>query len=173
MIRQPNDPAGFPEKWVSFPADYEMDPRVIDDPSYAEEAMSGLTSIPLISIVMATDELFGLRNGIYSNSEDRGDESERGASVELIHPDGSKGFQEDYGVRVHGFGWRPHTSTSKHSFRLEFRERYGKAKLDYKLFEDAPVDRFDSIVLRSQGSKGWQDFRDPEQTHYLHGFLWK
>jgi hypothetical protein len=27
--------------------------------------------------------------------------------------------------------------------------------------------RFDSIVLRSQGSRGWQDFRDPEQAQYI------
>ena len=168
VIRQPSNPEGFPDKWVNYPADYEMDSRVVDDPAYKDEIVTGLTSIPTMSIVMATDQLFGAQEGIYARSSDRGDASEREGSVELIHPDGSKGFQENCGIRVHGFGWRDHNNTHKHSFRLEFREIYGKTKLDYKLFADAPVERFDSIVLRSQGSKGWQDFRDPEQTQYLH-----
>ncbi len=168
VIRQPDDPEGFPERWVNYPADYGMDPRVVDDPAYKDEIVSGLTSISSMSLVLDPDDLFEARDGIYANSTDRGDASERIGSVELIHPDGSRGFQEDCGIRVHGFGWRDHNNTHKHSFRLEFRERYGKTKLDYKLFEDAPVERFDSIVLRSQGSKGWQDFRDPEQTQYLH-----
>ena len=162
VVRQPAEPAGFPDRWINFPADYEMDPRVIDDPAYKDEAVAALASLPSMSVVMPVDELFSARDGIYANS------TEREASVELIHFDGTKGFQENCGVRIHGFGWRPHTNTAKHSFRLEFRERFGKTKLDYKLFPDAPVDRFDSIVLRSQGSKGWQDFRDPEQTQYLH-----
>ncbi len=168
VIRQPNDPPGFPDRWVNFPADYGMDARVVDDPAYRDEIVDGLTSIPSMSVVMPVDELFGRERGIYARSSDRGPESERAASVELIHPDGSRGFQEDCGVRVHGFGWRDHNNTRKHSLRLEFRERYGKTKLDYPLFPDAPVERFDSIVLRSQGSKGWQDFRDPEQSQYLH-----
>ena len=39
--------------------------------------------------------------------------------------------------------------------------------MEHPLFVDAPVERFDSIVLRSQGSRSWQDFRDPEQALYL------
>ncbi len=168
VLNQPEDPEGFPSRWVNFPADYAMDSRVINDPAYKDEAVSALTSLPAMSVVMGMDDLFGSRDGIYAHSTERGNAWERAASVELIHPDGSNGFQEDCGVRIHGFGWRPHEITAKHSLRLEFRERYGKTKLDYPLFEDAPVERFDSIVLRSQGSKGWQDFRDPEQTQYLH-----
>lgn len=57
--------------------------------------------------------------------------------------------------------------TRKHALRLEFSDDYGPRKLEYPLFPDAPVDRFDSIVLRSQGSRGWHDFRDPEQAQYI------
>lgn len=168
VIRQPANPEGFPATWVDYPADYAMDPRVVDDPAYRDEIIEGLQSLPSMSVVMSIDDMFGPQNGIYSRSTDRGDIWEKEGSVELIHPDGSRGFQENCGIRIHGFGWRSHQNTHKHSFRLEFRERYGKTKLDYQLFPDAPVERFDSIVLRSQGSKGWQDFRDPEQTQYLH-----
>lgn len=168
VIRQPADPQGFPERWVSYPADYAMDPRVVDDPAYRDEIVEGLLDIPTISIVMEPGDLFDAEQGIYARSTERGDAWERAGSVEWILPDGSEGFQENCGIRIHGFGWRSHENTHKHSFRLEFREAYGKTKLDYPLFPDAPVERFDSIVLRSQGSKSWQDFRDPEQTQYLH-----
>jgi hypothetical protein len=39
--------------------------------------------------------------------------------------------------------------TPKRSFRLVFRNEYGPSKLDYPLFPDAPVSRFDNIVLRA------------------------
>ncbi len=71
------------------------------------------------------------------------------------------------GLRIHGYGWRYHSSSLKHAFRLEFSPEHGVRKLEYPWFVDAPVDRFDSIVLRSQGSRGWQDFRDPEQAQYI------
>jgi hypothetical protein len=36
------------------------------------------------------------------------------------------------------------------------------------MFPDAPIDRFDSIVLRAGGSKTWLDFRDPQMAQYIH-----
>ena len=92
----------------------------------------------------------------------------RSASVEWILPDGTTGFAERCGLRIHGYGWRYHSATKKHSFRLEFSRDYGVPKLEYPLFADAPVDRFDSIVLRAGGSKTWLDFRDPANAQYLH-----
>jgi hypothetical protein len=172
VIRQPAAPPGFPTTWDGISqspadADYEMDPEVVDDPAYHDDLLAGLRAIPTMSIAMDPDDLFGDEAGIYVHSQQRGDDWERSASIELILPDGSTGFQVDAGVRIHGYGWRPHDNTKKHALRLEFRDEYGPRKLEYPLFPDAPVDRFDSIVLRSQGSRGWQDFRDPEQALYV------
>jgi hypothetical protein len=170
VLLQPAAPPGFPTVWDGISqapaaADYGMDPEVVDDDP--EELLAGLRAIPSLSIVMPQADLFGAEAGIYVHSRQRGAAWERAASVELIETDGSTGFAVDCGVKVHGFGWRPHSNTRKHALRLEFRDRYGPRKLAYPLFPDAPVDRFDSIVLRSQGSRGWQDFRDPEQSQYL------
>ena len=170
VIEQPGDPGGFPTTWdglsqSAVSADYEMDPEVVE--AYREELLEGLRDLPTMSIVMDPEDLFGADHGIYVHSLQRGDAWEREASVELLLPDGSTGFQEQSGVKVHGYGWRYHSNTLKHSLRLEFRSAYGPKKLDYPLFVDAPIDRFDSIVLRSQGSRGWQDFRDPEQAQYI------
>ncbi len=172
VIRQPALPDGVPAVWDgasqdAVSADYEMDPEVVDDPAYTDDLLAGLRDIPTLSLVMDPEDLFSDERGIYVNSLQRGDDWERPVSAELILPDGSTGFQEDCGVRVHGYGWRYHSATLKHALRLEFRPEYGDSKLAYPLFPDAPVEKFDSIVLRSQGSRGWQDFRDPAQAQYI------
>lgn len=172
VIRQPALPDGFPATWDGLSqgavsADYEMDPEVVEDPAYTADLLAGLRDIPTLSIVTDFEDLFGPDAGIYIHSLQRGSDWERSVSVELIEPDGSTGFATTCGLRMHGYGWRYHSSTLKHSMRLEFRSEYGPGKLSYPLFADAPVERFDSIVLRAQGSRGWQDFRDPEQAQYI------
>lgn len=172
IVRQPAAPPGVPTTWdgiseAPVSGDYEMDPDIVDDPAYAADLLVGLRAIPTLSIVMDPADLWG-GDGIYVNSAERGKAYERAASVEWILPDGTTGFAETCGVRIHGYGWRYHSATKKHSFRLEFSRDYGTSKLDYPLFDDAPVEKFDSIVLRAGGSKTWLDFRDPANAQYLH-----
>ncbi|GDX82857.1 hypothetical protein LBMAG42_46680 [Deltaproteobacteria bacterium] len=172
VLAQPSAPAGFPTVWNSqsegaYTADYEMDPEIAEDPAIRAELLEGLRSIPTLSIVTGIDDLFG-DDGFYTNSASRGDEWERRVSLEWIEPDGSTGFQQDAKLQVHGYGWRYHSSTLKHSFRVQFQAEYGASKLEWPLFTDSSAERFDSIVLRAGGSKTWLDFRDPAQAQYLH-----
>jgi hypothetical protein len=169
ILGQPAAPTGLPGTWAGLgqsavAGDYEMDPEVVA--AYETDLRGGLRDIPLISIVMDPDDLWHPDTGIYIHTTQRGADWERPTSVEFIEPTGES-LQTHCGVRIHGWGWRPHSNTRKHSLRLEFRSRYGPGKLAWPLFPDAPVDRFDSIVLRSQGSRSWQDFRDPEQALYV------
>ncbi|MCH8921772.1 MAG: CotH kinase family protein, partial [Planctomycetes bacterium] len=172
VIRQPASLPGFPTTWDGvaqspISADYQMDPDVVNDPAYRDEIIQGLRDIPTMSIVMDPADLFGQERGIYINSNQRGRAWERATSVEIIEPDGTS-FQADSGIRIHGFSWRRHSLTPKHSFRLEFRDEYGPKKLEYPLFPDAPVDKFDSIVLRAQGGRSWgQATQLPAQAQYL------
>jgi hypothetical protein len=171
VLRQPADPPGMPAVWDGrgqdpIRADYAMDPRVVNDPAYRDEMIDGLTSIPSISLVMPPEDLFGAERGIYINSEQRGRQWERATSLEILQPDGSS-FQADTGIRIHGYSWRYHSITPKHSFRLEFRDEYGPPKLEYPLFPDAPVSRFDSIVLRAQGGRAWAGNQLPHQAQYI------
>ena len=99
--------------------------------------------------------MFGRAKGIYHNTEDRGLESERAASAELIHPDGKKGFQVNAGLRIQGFTSRDPGRNPKHSLRLLFKERYGASKLRYPLFGDDAVREFDTLVLRSNSQDAW------------------
>ena len=77
---------------------------------------------------------------------------EHKSSVELIYPDGTRGFQEDAGMSNFGGGF---TNFAKKSFRLYFRKKYGAAKLEHPIFDGfeypnfPPVDEFDAIDLRS------------------------
>ncbi|PYJ01010.1 MAG: hypothetical protein DME25_19170, partial [Verrucomicrobia bacterium] len=170
VIRQPGNPPGFPTTWSGSAADYAMDPEVVTNPAYAGEIIADLRSIPTMSIVLDPPDLFGPVNGIYYHSDQVGDAWERAASVELIHPDGTTGFQVNCGIRIWGTGWRANSTTPKHALQLKFQDQYGPKRLHYPLFADTLVSDFDNLVLRAQGSKGWTDFRQPDiqQTQYIH-----
>jgi hypothetical protein len=145
--------AGLPAVWGPVAADYEMDPNVVTSPLYSGTIRSDLLDIPTMSIVMDVADIFG-PNGIYSNTLAEGLAWERAGSIEYILPDGSKGFQENCGVRMYG-GVGRNANVMKHSFRLLFKGDYGDTKLRYSLFEDSPVDEFDTIILRANFNDAW------------------
>ena len=113
--RQPSSPSGFPATWGSTPADYEMDPEIVNS-LVRQQLAQALQSLPTMSIVMDVEDLFGAK-GIYTNWGSSGDAWERPGSVELIQPDGSEGFQVNCGIRIYGGVGR---REAKKSFRLQF-----------------------------------------------------
>ena len=156
VIRQPRRPVGFPSTWGAVPADYEVDPDVIDDPRYRDEILDGMRSIRSLSLVIDQDDFFRSPRGIYANPRGDGAQWERPVSIEFLHPNASESdTQADCGIRIHGNGSRSPTGNPKHSFRLEFRSRYGVKNLRYALFPGARVDEFDSLILRGQNAHGW------------------
>ena len=163
VIRQPAaPPPGYPSVWQGFRADYAMDPEVClneNSPHFAPTIRDDLESLPVLSLVVERDDLFGRSRGIYTHSTNRGRAWERPASAELFFPDGSQeGFQIDCGVRMQG-GSSARPGEGKHAFRLLFKAEYGATKLRYQLFPDSPVDRFDTIVLRCFSTDSWH-FKD-------------
>ena len=157
VYSQPTQPAGFPDVWHDRsgvePVDYGMDPDVIAD--YAAQLDDAFTSIPTMSIVMDMVDLFSWDYGIYPNSYAS---DQKPASVELIHSDGTEGFEINCNIRNHGAGSRDVGENLKHSFRLVFNGENGAAtKLNYPLFEGSPVDQFDTIVLRGGSNFTWNN----------------
>jgi len=148
---QPAAPPGFPSTWGTAGnqviADYEVDPTVTNNPLYSATFESDLMAIPTMSIVMKRDDFFGT-NGINSNPGGSGLAWERAASLELIYPNGSDGFQQDCGMRIQG-GYGRTPSILKHSFRPLFKGDYGESKLKFPLFPGSPVEEFDTFVLRA------------------------
>ena len=61
VINQPASPPGFPTSWAPLPdaADYEMDPRVVNDPAYYPTIKNDLLTIPSVCIGINNDDFFG------------------------------------------------------------------------------------------------------------------
>jgi Lamin Tail Domain/CotH kinase protein/Chitobiase/beta-hexosaminidase C-terminal domain len=159
VAQQPADPPDWPTDWgyssdagAVVPADYEMDPRVIDNTLPGYSVREALLDIPTVSISMGPDEFISDATGIYANPQSRW---ERKCSVEYILPDGGKGFQHDCKVEVHGNASRRPYRMQKHSLRLTFTSQYGPAKLEYPLFPDSDVDEFNQLVLRASFTDSW------------------
>ncbi|MFV2067450.1 MAG: CotH kinase family protein [Pirellulales bacterium] len=163
--------AGFPETWLGVLPDYEIDPDVVGPDDlfnglYRDQFAESLLAIPTLSLVMDVDDMFGAE-GIYTNPLNRGIDWERPTSVELIPPNGDRGFQIDAGIRVQGAGSRSHDRSKKKSFSLKFRERYGAGKLEFPLFGDDAADRFDTIVLRGSYNDGWLHPASVSSAQYI------
>jgi hypothetical protein len=133
---------------------YGLDPNILNDQRYKNVIEDALLSVPTISIVTDLKNLFSSDIGIYMNAMQDGIAWERPASIELLNPDGTEGFQINAGLRIRG-GWSRHGDNPKHAFRLFFREEYGKAKLKYKLFGDEGIDELDKLDLRTSQNYSW------------------
>ncbi len=160
VLRQTRPP-GYPTSWAGLRADYDVDPMIATDtrsPDFQPRLKNDLMAIPTMSIVLDPDDLMGSR-GIYTNPLNRGRAWERAGSIEYFTADGSRpDFQENCGIRIQG-GSSARPIEGKHSFRLVFTARHGPTKLRYPLFEDSPVDEFDTIVLRCCSTDSWH-FKD-------------
>ncbi|MCS1409345.1 MAG: hypothetical protein M2R45_02525 [Verrucomicrobia subdivision 3 bacterium] len=153
-------PELFPYLWGKNHVDYGMDPKVVEDPRYQDEIVDGLKSIPTFSVVTDMAHLFDAESGIYSNPGEQGREWERPCSLELIYPNGKKGFQIDCGIRIRG-GFSRNPVNAKHAFRFFFRDEYGPSKLKYPLFGKDGADEFDNIDLRTFQNYSWSYQLDP------------
>jgi len=153
-------PVAVPNYNTTLIYDYGMDPDVVNDPAYSDLIDDALLSLPTISIVTDLPNLFHPTTGIYSNPLGRDIAWERPASVELINPDGTEGFQINAGLRLRGNSGRLPISP-KHSWRLFFRSEYGNSTLGFPLFGDEGVDEFDKIDLRDEHTAGWSWLHDP------------
>ena len=131
-----------------------------DDNGNTFDVYDSLTNLPSLCITTDEDNLYDPSTGIYVNASQRW---ERPASFELIHPDGSDGFQINAGIRIRG-GYTRHDPYPKRGFRLFFREQYGEGKLRYPLFEDEGVKAFDKVDLRSANNRSWAQDNAPENT---------
>lgn len=119
-------------------------------------------TIPAVFVTADDDALFSADSGIYTTGKHTWEnapyyganywaETELPAFVELMEP-GSKtpAFAENAGYSIFGTFSR---ILAKKSGKITFREKYGKKRLDYPLFPDAPdLTSFKSFVLRNNGN---------------------
>ena len=148
----------YPTHWTGGAAsDYDMDPEVVLSPEYAATIVEDLKAIPTMSIVSGIDDLFGPENGIYLHVSGHGVKWERPTSMELIYPPApgeDRTYQINCGIRIQGETSRSR-NLKKHSMRLLFKEIYGPTKMEFPLFEDSAVSRFDTITLTGGHGNSW------------------
>jgi hypothetical protein len=167
----PAYPPGLPATWGidgevnnndgagngTVPADYAMDARVVAGAQPGFTVRDALLAVPTIALSLPTGQVFG-PSGIWSNPLSRGAAWEKECSVEMIEPDAGSGrtaFQEDCVVELHGNSSRRPWRMQKHSLRLTFRAGVGPGNLDYDLFPESPVRRFNKLVLRGCFTDSW------------------
>jgi len=138
--------------------------------------------LPVVSLISDPDNLFGYENGIYVMGKDyddwvredpenanmvyyrkignynrKGKNSEVPATIEYFPGDKKrKIFNDDVGIRIMGAVSR--TFIQK-SFRVSYREEYGKKNLKYELFPGnmrsdgkGPVEKYKNFIIRDGGN---------------------
>jgi len=152
-------PSGWPTDWGYnaevggiVPADYGMDPRVVNTTLPGYSVRDALLDIPSVSISMKPDDFISSASGIWANPQSLW---ERKCSIEYILPDGTQGFQHDCKIETHGGSSRRPYRMQKHSMRLTFTSQYGPAKLRYPLFPASTVDKFNQLILRGGFCDSW------------------
>lgn len=128
------------------------------------------SSIAVVTLVTDPDNFFSNEAGIYvrgtngivgrcSNSPVNWNQDwERPVHVGFYEPDGSEGFAMDAGVKIFGGCSRLYPQKS---LVLKARGRYGSEAIEYQVFPNLDLDRFDDLVLRSSAQDWYRTmFRD-------------
>jgi len=172
ITKQSNHPKGYPAEWGTYEtiagvaiADYEMDPEICNNATYKLQFESAFKDLPTLSLVTDPDNLFSHSTdsetgGIYiytcPSGKGIGDGWERPVSAEYFDPKSNDWFQVNCALQIHGGASRVPEKTPKHSFRLEFKSKFGPSKLDFPLFsEPDATTRFNSLVLRANYGYTW------------------
>ena len=116
-----------------------------------------------VCLVTEPDNLWSYTSGIYVKGPTAGATSpyhganfwqnwEKEASVSLFETDGQLGFSEKCGLKIFGGFSR---ANGKKSLACMFRGKYGASSLDYALFGEDGINRFQSFVLRAGGQDAY------------------
>ena len=170
VLKQSNTPQGYPDTWGRFtsisgtaPADYEMDPELTADKQMAAKITEGFQTLPILSIVTDRENLFNKTKdeqtgGIYiytGTSDSNGRGWERAASVELFGGPQEHDLTIDCALKIHGGQGRVPEKNPKHSFRLTFKSDYGPSKLEYPIYGEDRVMKFNSLIVRTFYNFSW------------------
>jgi hypothetical protein len=117
-------------------------------------------SLPVVSISVDPSRMFSPTIGIYSKGASANHrfpyyganfwkDKELPANVTLFEMDGTTAFNLDAGLKIFG-GWSK--GYPQKSLALFLRKKYGAGSLDYRLFPEENVERYESFVLRNSGN---------------------
>lgn len=189
VLNQPNNPSGYPSQWGDYCqisgkaiADYEMDPELTSDPSFANKIVTGLFSLPIVSLVTDKGNLFNTKadektGGIYvftgapvGSGTGRG--WERPVSFELFGGNENHDLSVTCALTMHGGHSRLPDKNPKHSFRLKFKSDYGPSKLHYPIYGEDEVSKFNCLIVRTMFNESWVCQGDNRYKTQLTRDLW-
>ncbi len=159
VLGQTSRPDGYPSFWKSLAnttftnTSYGISATVAAQPGYAEAMRAALRAVPVLSLALSCDSMFGT-NGVYSNPEVDG--FERVASAEWL-TNGAGQVQLDAALRVEGGASRVFSNTPKKSLRLLFREEYGDGRLKKPVLASGGtmLEDFNTLILRAEYNNAW------------------
>jgi hypothetical protein len=120
-------------------------------------------NLPILSLITDPKNLYSPDSGIFIYYDSIGSDWERPVTAQYFNRFNDTKFEIDAGLRVHGGVSR---SRIKKSMRLHFKSKYGDPKLEYKLFNNSNIKKFDELVIRSGSndmylmSSRWSLLRD-------------
>ena len=175
VLQQPENIPGYPNPpesinnpgphEIDVPLTYGMDPNIVNDPQYAQQALQGLSQIPTLSVGVDPDSIFG-SSGFYDTPRDANGPTIP-ISFEWIdpnHPENNIGV----GAGISGHG----DQSLKRSFHIHFGNKYGPSRLNASLFDSAPfgddsaTDEFTDLILRAGNHRTWTNVSAPLRTTY-------
>jgi hypothetical protein len=118
------------------------------------------SALPVISISTNPENLWDNDFGIYVFGDSAESEVpyfganfwqdwEKPVHIEFYEPTGELGFGIDAGVKINGAWAR---ANPEKSLAVYARNIYGYKKINYKIFQDLDIDKFNNIVLRNSGN---------------------
>lgn len=134
------------------------------------------TTLPVFSLISDPDGFFSDTAGIYvagtrgitghcsDTPKNWNQEWERPVDLQLFESDRSKGFKVSTGVQIFGGCSRIYDMKS---LAFYFRGIYGNEKLNYKLFNDVPLNEYNNFLLRSGSQDWWRTMFRDEMVHTL------
>lgn len=127
------------------------------------------STLPVVSLTTDPPNLWDADSGIYvlgtsydTNQPNWGanfwEDWERPVHIEFFEPDGKPGFNLEAGMKIYGAWSRAYPQKSVAVFA---RSCYGAGEINYQIFPDKPITKFESLVLRNSGNDWYSTlFRD-------------
>ena len=109
--------------------------------------------LPLLSILMDPLDF----KKVQLDSDARGLNAEHPGFIEVVDASGARAVGSGVGVRLHGFSGRHGGFDTKKSYRLYFRDLYGKGKLRHPIVRDEGV-AVKRIVLRANNDDAFRRY---------------
>ncbi|MBN1542237.1 CotH kinase family protein [candidate division KSB1 bacterium] len=129
-----------------------------------------ITDLPVVSAVSDPPNLWEDEIGIYvegtngipgycsSTPKNWNQDWERPVNLEYLLPNGMPGFQLDAGMKIGGGCTRKYPQKT---LAIYARSEYGAGKIEYAIFPDKNIDRYNNINLRNSGQDWYRIlFRD-------------